>query len=181
MIARPPLTVAIGSLNPVKVSAARLALKQAGFDFTLQGVAVPSGVAEQPIGLNDITRGARQRALNAREALEFAWGVGMEGGVEFDRAGDAWLFSMVAIVTAERESLARGGQMLLPPQVAARLRAGAELGPVMDELLGTSNIKQGLGAVGYLTGGLITREAAFFDCFSRALAPLLHPELYGAI
>ena len=33
-------------------------------------------------------------------------------------------------------------------------------------------------AVGYLTGGLITREAAFFDCFSRALAPLLHPALY---
>ena len=62
---------------------------------------------------------------------------------------------MVAIVTPERESLARGGQLLLPPRVAVRLRAGAELGPVMDELLGTSNIKQGLGAIGYLTGGLI--------------------------
>jgi non-canonical (house-cleaning) NTP pyrophosphatase len=45
-------------------------------------------------------------------------------------------------------------------------------------LLGTSNIKQGLGAIGYLTGGLIPREAAFFDCFSRALGPLLHPDLY---
>jgi inosine/xanthosine triphosphatase len=178
MITKAPLSVAVGSLNPVKINAARSALERAGFEFSLQGVAVPSGVAEQPIGLEDITRGARQRALNAREALGAAWGVGMEGGVEFDQAGDAWLFSMVAIVTAERESLARGGQLLLPPQVAARLRAGGELGPVMDELLGTSNIKQGLGAVGYLTGGLITREAAFFDCFSRALGPLLHPELY---
>jgi inosine/xanthosine triphosphatase len=178
MIAQPPLTIAVGSLNPVKVNAVRLALERAGFDFRLQGVAVPSGVAEQPIGLEEIVSGARRRALNARTALGFAWGVGMEGGVEFDSAGDAWLLGVVAIATAERESLARGGQMLLPPQVAARLRAGAELGPVMDELLGTSNIKQGLGAVGYLTGGLITREAAFFDCFSRALAPLLHPELY---
>jgi inosine/xanthosine triphosphatase len=176
-----PLSVAVGSLNPVKVGSARLALERAGFDFVLQGVAVPSGVAEQPIGLEEVARGARQRALNARAALGFAWGVGMEGGVEFDGAGDAWLFSMVAIVTARRESLARGGQLLLPPQVAVRLRAGAELGPVMDELLGTSNIKQGLGAVGYLTGGLITREAAFFDCFSRALGPLLHPALYGNI
>jgi inosine/xanthosine triphosphatase len=176
---RPPLSVAVGSLNPVKVSAARMALERAGFDFALQGVAAPSGVAEQPIGLEDIARGARQRALNARAALGAAWGVGMEGGVEFDSAGDAWLFSVVAIVTAERASLARGGQLLLPPRVAARLRAGDELGPVMDELLGISNIKQGLGAVGYLTCGLITREAAFFDCFSRALGPLLHPELYG--
>jgi inosine/xanthosine triphosphatase len=177
MISQLPLSVAVGSLNPVKVNAARLALERAGFDFNIQGVAVASSVAEQPIGLEEIARGARQRALNAR-AAGFAWGVGMEGGVEFDHAGDAWLFSVVAIATAERESLARGGQLLLPPRVAARLRAGAELGPVMDELLNTSNIKQGLGAVGYLTGGLITREAAFFDCFSRALAPLLHPALY---
>jgi inosine/xanthosine triphosphatase len=173
-----PLTVAVGSLNPVKVNSARRALEQAGFDFTLQGVTVPSGVAEQPIGQAETERGARQRALNARAALEADWGVGMEGGVEFDGTGAAWLSGVVAIATAERVSLARGGQLLLPPQVAARLRTGAELGPVMDELLGTSNIKQGLGAIGYLTGGLITREAAFFDCFSRALGPLLHPELY---
>jgi inosine/xanthosine triphosphatase len=173
-----PLAIAVGSLNPVKLSSVRLALERAKFNFTLQGVAVPSGVAEQPIGLEESARGARQRALNARAALDAAWGVGMEGGVEFDQAGDAWLFNVVAIITPERESLTRGGMLLLPPRVAAELRAGAELGPVMDELLGTSNIKQGLGAIGYLTGGLIPREAAFFDCFSRALAPLLHPELY---
>ena len=172
------LSVAVGSLNPVKVSSARLALERAGFDFTLQGVAVPSSVAEQPIGLEESARGARQRAHNARVALGAAWGVGMEGGIEFDAAGDAWLFNVVAIITPERESIARGGQLLLPPRVAARLRAGNELGPVMDELLGTSNIKQGLGAIGFLTNGLIPREAAFFDCFSRALAPLLHPALY---
>ena len=41
----------------------------------------------------------------------------------------------------------------------------------MDELLGTSNIKQGLGAVGYLTGGLITREAA-----GEASLSFMHPE-----
>jgi inosine/xanthosine triphosphatase len=173
-----PLSVAVGSLNPVKLGAVRLALEQAGFEFEIQGVAVPSGVREQPIGVDEIARGARQRALNARAALGSAWGVGLEGGVEFDAAGEAWLFSVVVIASAERESLARGGQLLLPPAVAARLHEGAELGPVMDELLGTSNIKRGLGAVGYLTSGLITREAAFYDCFSRALAPLLHPELY---
>jgi inosine/xanthosine triphosphatase len=173
-----PLSVAVGSLNPVKVGSARMALERAGFDFTLQGVAVPSGVAEQPLGVEECVRGARQRARNARAALGATWGVGMEGGVEFDGAGNAWLIGVVAIVTPERESVARGGQLLLPPRVAARMRAGDELGPVMDELLGTSNIKQGLGAIGYLTGGLITREAAFFDCFSRALGPLLHPALY---
>ena len=62
MTAQLPLTVAVGSLNPVKVSATRLALERAGFEFTLQGVAVPSGVAEQPIGLEDITRGADRKS-----------------------------------------------------------------------------------------------------------------------
>ena len=106
MIDQKPLSVAVGSLNPVKISAARMALERVGFDFALQGVAVPSGVAEQPIGLEDITRGARQRALNARQALGCVWGVGMEGGVEFDRAGDAWLFSMVAIVSTSATGVA---------------------------------------------------------------------------
>src|SRR4051794_41806688 len=112
MISQLSLSIAVGSLNPVKISAARSALKQAGFDFTLQGVAVPSGVAEQPIGLEESAQGARQRALNARAALAADWGVGMEGGVEFDAAGDAWLFNVVTIITAERESLACGGQLL---------------------------------------------------------------------
>ena len=102
-----PLSVAVGSLNPVKIDSVRLALERAGIDFMLQGVAVPSGVADQPIGLEESAHGARQRALNARAALGSAWGVGMEGGVEFDRAGDAWLFSVVAIITTERQSLAR--------------------------------------------------------------------------
>jgi inosine/xanthosine triphosphatase len=175
------LTIAVGSLNPVKISAARTALERAGLECELQGVAVPSGVAEQPIGLEESTHGARQRALNARAALEADWGVGMEGGVEFDSAGDAWLFNVVAIAAGKRDSLARGGQLRLPRRVAARLREGAELGPLMDELLGTTNIKQGLGAIGYLTSGLITREAAFYDSFSRALAPLLLPDLYDAL
>ncbi|KPV44899.1 hypothetical protein SE17_44145, partial [Kouleothrix aurantiaca] len=85
---------------------------------------------------------------------------------------------VVAIVDGQRESLARGGQILVPPRFVAQLRAGAELGTLMDELLGTSNIKQKQGAIGYLTGGLITRESALNDVFCRALAPFLHAELY---
>ncbi len=109
-------------------------------------------------------------------------GVGMEGGIEFDQDGSAWLFSMVVMVTTNSgESLARGGQLRLPPLLTQRLRAGAELGSLMDELTDTTNLKHGLGAVGYLTNSLITREDAYRDSFSRALAPLLHPQLYASV
>jgi inosine/xanthosine triphosphatase len=176
-----PALVAVGSLNPTKVNAVSSALARAEIAAEVRGVAVPSGVSTMPTGHAEVAKGAIERAHAARAALDAGWGIGLEGGVTFDARGDAWLFSVAAIITSERESLARGGELLLPPPVAARLRAGAELGPLMDELLGTTNIKQGVGAIGYLTRGLITREAAFHDVFCRALAPLLHVDLYAAL
>jgi inosine/xanthosine triphosphatase len=174
-----PLLVAVGSLNPVKVNAVKLVLEKAQIAADVRGIAAPSGVREQPIGVEEIKRGAYQRAINACGALQADWGIGLEGGVEFDPDDKAWLFSTIAIVTVDgRQSTSRGAELLLPPGIAARLRAGEELGPVMDELLGTVNIKHGPGAVGFLTNGLITREEAYRDSLSRALAPLLHPDLY---
>ena len=176
------LLIAVGSLNPSKVNAVRSVIERAQLEATVCPVDAPSGVASQPIGVAEITQGARQRAMYARTSMQADWGVGMEGGVEFDQKGHAWLFSMVIIVTTNHgDSLARGGQLRLPPIVAQRLRAGAELGPLMDELIGTTNLKHGLGAIGYLTKGLITREDSYRDSFSRALVPLLHPHLYAAV
>lgn len=174
------LTVAVGSLNPVKIAAVRSALEIAQIEATVGGIAVPSGVPDQPIGYAQIALGARNRAQNARAAQGAAWGFGLEGGVEFE-GGQAWLYSVVAVVTAAGEAwLAQGGKLLLPPPVAARLRDGEELGPVMDSLTGVHNSKQKLGAVGFLTGGVVRREDGFRDCVGRAIAPLLHPELYRA-
>lgn len=172
-------TVAVGSHNPVKVAAVRSALATAGIDAEVVGIQVPSGVAEQPLSLAETERGATERAHNARAALDAEWGVGMEGGVWFDGEGNGWLSNVVVIVTADgRVSRIHGGQVLLPPAVATRVRAGEELGPVMDELTGVANSKQKLGAVGFLTGGVVRREDSFRDEVGRALAPLLHPELY---
>lgn len=176
------LLIAVGSSNPSKVNAVRSVIEQVQLEAVIRPVDAPSGVASQPIGVAEMTQGARHRAVYARTSLQADWGVGMEGGVEFDQEGHAWLFSMVVIVTTEHGDLcARGGQLRLPPIVAQRLRAGAELGPLMDELIGTTNLKHGLGAIGYLTKGLITREESYRDSFSRALVPLLHPHLYAAV
>ncbi|MEM8534789.1 MAG: inosine/xanthosine triphosphatase [Chloroflexota bacterium] len=173
------LLIAVGSSNPSKVNAVRSVIERAQLEATVHPFDAPSGVASQPIGVAEMTQGARQRAMYARTSMQADWGVGMEGGVEFDQDGSVWLFSMVVIVTKEQgESRARGGQIRLPSIVAQRLHTGAELGPLMDELVGTTDLKRGLGAIGYLTKGLITREESYCDSFSRALAPLLHPHLY---
>ncbi|GAB4209655.1 MAG: inosine/xanthosine triphosphatase [Roseiflexaceae bacterium] len=177
-IANRQLVVAVGSQNPVKVAAVRAVLAEAGLGADVRALEVLSGVAEQPIGLEETARGADQRARNARTVAGADWGIGLEGGVEFDQAGDAWLFNVVAVATGERSTWAHGGRLLLPPRVSAGLRAGGELGPLIDELIGTHDIKRGLGTIGHLTHGLITREQSFQSCLARALVPLLWPELY---
>ena len=63
--------------------------------------------------------------------------------------------------------------MTLPPRVAELVRGGMELGHAMDAVTGTHNVKQGLGAVGILTHGLVTRQQAYETLVAYAFVPLL--------
>ena len=56
---------------------------------------------------------------------------------------------------------------------AALVRGGTELGHAMDALTGAHNVKQGAGAVGILTHGLVTRQQAYETLVAYALAPLM--------
>ncbi len=179
--------VAVGSTNPIKVEPVRVMLARAFSEASVVSVNVPSGVPEQPIGLAQIRQGARNRASHALAALleqspaadgERRWGVGLEGGVDFENEV-AWLTGAVAIETnTKQSSLAWSPRYALPPRVARELRAGRELGPIMDELTGVSDSKKKLGAMGYLTNGLAPRRLSWEIAFACALAPFLHPELY---
>ncbi len=81
------LHVAVGSKNPVKVNAAKEAFVQMfpGRLIIVHGYAVPSGVADQPVGYKETLKGAVNRAEAAAAAhtgeagVEFS--VGLEGGV----------------------------------------------------------------------------------------------------
>ncbi len=182
-----PLIAAVGSTNPIKVEPVRSVLARAFPEARVVSVNAPSGVAEQPIGLEQIRLGARNRAAEALSALRaqmvpttdaLCWGVGLEGGVNFED-DVAWLTGAVAIVASMgRSSLAWSPRIVLPPRIAAELRAGRELGPIMDQLTGIPDSKTKQGALGYLTNGLAPRSLSWEIAFACALAPFLHPELY---
>lgn len=178
-------TVAVGSTNPVKVAAVRAVLARVAPDAAVQAVAVPSGVPDQPWGDAETRRGATARALAARAACAADLGVGIEGGVVEDDA-DAEATAPGRLRTCAWAAVAGpdgrvhvGGSlaMPLPEAVAARVRAGAELGHAMDALLDTTGTKHRGGAVGVLTGGLIDRRQAYEVILTYALAPLLEPWL----
>ncbi len=166
--------VVVASQNPVKREAVGRAFRQVfpGAAIHVEGVAVPSGVSAQPVGDAETRRGARQRAIHAREAVAGAdfW-VGLEGGVAWQ--GEVlFSFAWVAVLRADGVwGEARTAAFALPPRVVALLQEGLELGEADDRVFGEDNSKQKMGAVGLLTDGLIDRTALYAHGLVLALIP----------
>ena len=164
------LRIAIGSTNPVKMGAVRQIVAQRWPTAELIPLDVPSGVSPMPFGAEECLAGARQRALAAQQASGATLGLGLEGGVEESAVGLLLGGWVVAVHQDGRQSAAQTARLPLPPAIAAHLRAGAELGPLMDELVGIANTKQKGGAVEILTHGLVNRQDVFATAVAFALA-----------
>ena len=164
------MRVAVGSENPVKVAATEQALP----DASAEPVDVASGVPEQPRGRDQTITGARNRAAAALEATGAELGVGIEGGVAHVEATEGLFLIMWAAVTdGDRWGVGGGPSLRLPEPVAARVEAGDELGPVMDDLLDTENVAERQGAAGVLTGERIDRESSLVHAVASAAGPFV--------
>lgn len=169
---------ALGSTNPAKVAAVRAALGQLAPDCTLEAIAVPSGVGDQPLGDQATRDGAFARARAARAQGDTDIGFGLEGGVQIDGA-QVWLLSwVVAVDRSGQAGYASGLRMLLPPSLKAGIESGEELGTLVDALFGVQDSKSAAGAIGLLTAGAVSRTDAFADLVAMSLAPWIHPEKY---
>lgn len=173
------MKIAVGSTNPVKVAAVRSVIERVWPTVEVVALAVPSGVAAMPMSDADCLAGARNRARAAQSASGAMLGIGLEGGVNQEAAG-LMLLGWVAVVDGDgREGVGGGARLPLPAPIAKRILAGAELGPIMDELLGQENVKQKGGAVGALTAGLVLRQETFALAVAYALAPFVSARFYG--
>jgi inosine/xanthosine triphosphatase len=173
------LHVVVGSKNPVKVNAAKNAISMLYPDhqLTCEGMHAPSGVAEQPMTSEETRIGAINRVNYCQANAKADFYVAMEGGVDRFEYGPA-TFAYIVIANHERESIGRGAIMPIPESVYQALAAGEELGPLMDTLFNTKNVKQKGGAIGLLTNGNATREGNYTHAMVLAMAPFLHPDLY---
>jgi inosine/xanthosine triphosphatase len=167
------VTIAVGSTNPVKLAAVRAVLGRVYPEAMFTGLAAPSGVPEQPWGDEQTRRGALNRANHVMRHLNAHFGVGLEGGLLESEVGlmtCAWC----AIVDGQGQIGYGGGvHILLPPIVADILNEHGELGPAMDALVNEADTKRGRGAVGILTNGLSSRQAAYEQLVAMAAAPFV--------
>ncbi len=165
--------IVVCSKNPVKIGAVEDAFTAfyPDLDCTVEGLSVPSGVADQPMTDEETWRGARNRVSAAAEQRPKAdYWIGLEGGVDTlheQLSTFAWIY-------IERTdgscSQSRSASMPLPEAIAALIDGGMELGHACDKVYNTENIKHKSGAIGLLTKGLYTRRSSYAQTACFALA-----------
>ncbi|MBC8086239.1 MAG: inosine/xanthosine triphosphatase [Phycisphaerae bacterium] len=177
--------VVVGSTNPVKLAAVRAVIARVAPDAAVQGVAVASGVPDQPWGDEETRQGAAERARRAllHDAHADAdLGVGVEGGVVQEPDGTVRTCAWAFVCTRDgRQGVGGSLAIVLPPEVADLVRAGTELGHAIDAVAKLVDSKRRSGAVGILTGGLIDRQRAYEPLITYALAPFLAADYYERV
>ena len=155
------MKIIVGSTNPVKIEAIKLASKGVP-NCEIVGVDVESGVSSQPRTDEETKKGSIQRAKKALETDKTAdLGIGLEGGVT-PIDGHLWNTVWCAVVDRDGHvTVANGERFALPKKLADVIDGGKEMGPAMDELTGVADIKKKQGMIGVVTNGYITRTQMY--------------------
>lgn len=200
--------VRVGSQNPAKLAAVRDALRlfvSDGAEPTLVPVDVASGVAEQPIGWDEIVRGARNRAQAAFESGDCVLAVGIEDGLvqltdgpsnraEADALGQdvdaVYNVGCAWWTDGEREGHGFSSGFAYPPGcLGPALRDQAPIGDLFDRLWQRHRGKHSEpakvaasgrlgGNIGILTQGRLDRSAYGAQAVICGLIRFMHTDLY---
>lgn len=173
-----PLTVNVGSLNPVKVRAVTNVLSELYNRLEVRGVDVRSGVPEQPRE-GDVRKGAMNRAAHAIGDADL--GIGLEAGV-FETPDGLYDVQYCAILDRRgRYSIGHGMGFRYPTAMAELVRDGRTVGAAVRELYGRERDGRKDGAIGFLTRGNMDRTALAEQAVTAAMVPRMRKELYSDI
>jgi len=185
--------VLVGSKNPVKLKASKLAFKDAFNEAEYEqlefvAVSAQSLVPDQPIGDVETKQGAINRARYCYDNCgkvgvdpnQVVYTVGLEGGIQETEQGYE-CFAWITVFKPEQnvQSSSRTASFELPNGLVRLLRTGVELGTADDMLYKRVNAKQHDGTVGKLTKGAIDRTEYYRHCAILALAPFANPEIHS--
>jgi len=168
------LIIKVASANPAKIKAVASAFAEVFPDETLdvQGIAVASGVANQPMNSDETLLGAMNRVAELA-SLEAHYRVAIEAGLDGD-----FTFAWMVIEHQGKIGKARSASLMLPPAALLQLKQGKELGDVMDLMFEQTNIKQKGGAIALLTQNKLSRSAVYHQALILAMIPFLNKNLF---
>lgn len=175
------IKVVVASQNPVKLASAKL-----GFEkmfphetFVFEGVKTNSGVNDQPQNDEEAFTGACNRVAHASQLQPNAdYWVGQESGIDTfhgEMNGYGWV-----VIKSKTGQVGKGRTCVffLPKAVSDLIKQGKELGEADDIVFGKTESAKANGAVGLLTGDVVTRTSYYIDAVAMALIPFKNSWLY---
>lgn len=147
--------IIVASLNQNKINA----VKEVFPSYEVDGVAYPSGVSEQPLSLDEIIRGAINRATGAFSDCVFS--VGIEDGISSVTETESGYmnFCCCAVYDGKRTYLGLGPAFEYPPGCTRMVvEGGVTISEAFLPVSGRPDIGYEMGIIGWLTRGRINRK-----------------------
>ena len=172
--------VAVGSTNPTKIQATKLAFEKVFPTETWEviGIKVSSGISDQPMSASEAIQGATNRAKKALDQTSADFGVGLEGGMQ--EIDGRWIETGWCVIVNHKQEMGIGSSihMQVPSKLIHHIKQGQELGTATDIAFETIESSKKQGFFGLMTNGHLDRTQAYSDGVIASLTRFLHPHLY---
>jgi inosine/xanthosine triphosphatase len=175
------MKVIVATLNQPKIDAVAsvFALTFPDEQIEIESLAVDSGVSSHPLSAEESIKGAVNRSERASETIiGVDYYVGIEGGL-FRLGNRAWEIGWISIRTKNGEtSTGLSSGIELRGKILKEVLSGSELSKVLEDEFDIESQGTKTGFYGLATDDRVTRQTAYEQGITFALAPLLHPELF---
>lgn len=172
------MKIAVGSINPAKLKAAKLAIKKLFPKAKIISVDVNSGVNAQPKSDEESIKGAVKRAKLALEKSHADYAIGMEGGMH--KIGKNWFESgWIAVVDKSgRVGLGSSARWQVSKKISAPILKGQELAEVINKLTDRGDVHIKEGVMGLITNGYLPRHISYSHGIFFAFAPFISDPIF---
>lgn len=171
------MKIALGTVSELKIRAAKAALFKLDIKAEIIPLKTPSGIANQPFGIEEISLGAKNRAIGALEQSGADISLGVESGlIKNDELG-CWLEVAVAVVYTKDGStyLAYSTAYPVPTWVVESVR---ENHSEMGEFIKRINPEAEKDPLKYFSNGYLKREEVLSQAILCAFMEWVNPGKY---
>ena len=175
------IVINIGSRNPVKIGAVREVISEYPFlnPFDLNSLEVSSEISEQPRGIEEIIKGAENRARNSFMICDYS--IGLESGIFQTPYFKFVDMAVCSIYDGENFHYGFSEGFAVPPKLAKLINEeGLDLSQAAKKAGMTASNKIGYekGIINILTNGRFVRADQIKSSLQMALISLENPDLY---
>jgi inosine/xanthosine triphosphatase len=170
--------ICVGSENPVKINAVKNVFLKLFTEVEVQGMPVQSHVPEQPKE-SEVIDGAIKRAKNVL-SQHCDFGVGIEAGLFWNETSHRYFDVQYCAVIdkAQKVTLGHGGGFNYPREIIEKVKQGETVGEAVEDTYKIKDVGKKMGAIGYLSEGILDRTKLTEQAVLMALIPRIRSELY---